>query len=101
MGVRAKVSELKVVGRELCHVPLALQRVYGCSNESGENGEGEKESSVSGGGERVEITRYLLCRRIGFVWRVGGGTEGEGGAFLCGWRAIGTNVRVQILGYFE
>ena len=35
------------------HVPLAFQCIYGCSDERGENGDGEEENEVFGGGERV------------------------------------------------
>ena len=57
-------------------MPLALQCVYGCSDERSENGDGEDWSEISGGGGgRVEIAYPLECRWLGFVWRVvDGGT---------------------------
>ena len=44
------------------HVPLAFQCIYGCSDERGENGDGEEENEVFGGGERVQIAWPLVCR---------------------------------------
>ena len=38
--------------RQGCHVPLDLQRVYGCSDEIGESGDGEDGSKISGGEKR-------------------------------------------------
>ena len=35
------------------YVPLALQCIFGRSDEGSENGNGEKESEFPGGGERV------------------------------------------------
>ena len=44
------------------HVPLALKCIYGCSNERGENGDGEEGSESSGGGERVEtVWPFVFC----------------------------------------
>ena len=37
------------------HVPLALHCIYGCSDEGGENEDGEEGSEISGVGKRVEI----------------------------------------------
>ena len=37
------------------HVPLALQCLYGCSDEGGEIGDGEERSEISGGGKRGMI----------------------------------------------
>ena len=63
------------------HVPLALQCIYGRGDKSCENGDAEEGSEVSGGGKRVEIAWPLVCRRLGFVWLVGGRPEGNGGTF--------------------
>ena len=38
------------------HVPLAVQCIYGCSDEGGEDGDGKEGSEIRGGWERVEIT---------------------------------------------
>ena len=38
------------------HVPLALQHVYGCSDEIGENGDEEDGSEISEGRKKVKIT---------------------------------------------
>ena len=38
----------------MCHVPLALQRVYGQSNIRGENGDGVDRNKISGGGGERE-----------------------------------------------
>ena len=50
------------------HVPLALECIYGRSDEGGEDGDGEEGSEISIGGKRVEITWLLVCRSLGFVW---------------------------------
>ena len=34
--------------------PLAFQRINGCSDEGGENGDREEGNEISGGGKRVE-----------------------------------------------
>ena len=44
------------------HVPLALQCIYGYSDEKGENGDVKEGSEISGGWKRVEITWSLVCR---------------------------------------
>ena len=36
---------------------------------------------ILGRGKRVEIACPLVCRRLGFVWRIGGGPKGNGGTF--------------------
>ena len=41
---------------------LSLQRVYGCSDERSESGDGNYGSNVSGGGKRVEIAWSLICK---------------------------------------
>ena len=41
-------------------VPLALQSIYGRSDEGGENLDGEEESEILEGGKRVEIA-WPLC----------------------------------------
>ena len=38
------------------HVPLAVQCIYSCSGEGGEDGNGKEGREIHGGGERVEIT---------------------------------------------
>ena len=43
------------------HVPLAVQWIYGWSDERSEDGEGEVGSVIPGGWERVEIARLLVC----------------------------------------
>ena len=42
------------------HVPLALQCIYECSDEGGENGDGKEGSEISGGRERVETAWPLV-----------------------------------------
>ena len=37
------------------HVPLALQCIYGLSDEEGKDGDVEEGSEISGGGRRVKI----------------------------------------------
>ena len=50
------------------HVPLAVQCIYGWSDEGGENGDGKEgrelleDGGVSKGWERAEITWPLVCR---------------------------------------
>ena len=44
------------------HIPLALQRIYGCRDEGGENKDKEEISYISGGGKIVEIAWPLVCR---------------------------------------
>ena len=41
-------------------VPLAVQCIYGWSDEEG--GDGKKGSKLPGGGERVETAGPLVCR---------------------------------------
>ena len=36
------------------HIPLALQCIYGRSDEGSENGDGEEGSEISGGEKRVK-----------------------------------------------
>ena len=38
------------------HVPLAVQCIYGCSDEGGEDRDRKEANEIPGGGERVEIT---------------------------------------------
>ena len=45
----------------LRHVPLALQHIYGCSEERSEGGDMEDGNNASGGEKRVEITWSLVC----------------------------------------
>ena len=42
------------------HVPLAVQCIYGWSNEGGEDGDGKERSEFPGGCERVEIAWPLV-----------------------------------------
>ena len=44
------------------HVPLDFKCIYGVGDKRCENVDGEDMSEVCGGGERVEITRFLECR---------------------------------------
>ena len=44
------------------HVPLAVPRIYGWSDERGENGDGKEGSEVPGGWERVKVAWPLVCR---------------------------------------
>ena len=41
------------------HIPLAVQCIYGCSDE-GEDGDGKEGSEIPVGGERVEIAAPLV-----------------------------------------
>ena len=50
------------VRQEVYHVPLALQCIYGHSDEGSENGDGEEGSEISGGGKRVAIAWRLVCK---------------------------------------
>ena len=50
------------------HVPLAIQCIYGCSNEGGHNGHKKDGNEISSKWERVKIAWALVCRRPGFVW---------------------------------
>ena len=43
-------------------VPLALQCIYGWSDEGGENEDGEEGSEISGGGKRMEVAWPLVCK---------------------------------------
>ena len=54
--MRATVSELKVLCCEtrLYLIPLALQRLFGCSDERSESGDEEDGSKVSERGKRME-----------------------------------------------
>ena len=56
----------------------------GCSGKRGKSGDGEDGSEVYGGGGRVEISWSLVCRWLGFVWRILGRTEDDGGTFCYG-----------------
>ena len=38
------------------HVPLAVQSIYGCSDEGGEDGDQKERSEIPGEEEKVEIT---------------------------------------------
>ena len=44
------------------HVPLAVQCIYGCSDEGGEDGDGKEGSEIYGVWEKVEIAWSLVCR---------------------------------------
>ena len=44
------------------HVPLAVQCIYGWSNEGGEDGDGKEGSELPGEWERVEIPCPLVYR---------------------------------------
>ena len=44
------------------HAPLALQYIYGCSDEGDEDGDGKEESEIPEGGEIGETTWLLVCR---------------------------------------
>ena len=44
------------------HVPLAIQCIYGCSDEGGENGDGKEGSEINGREESIDITCPLVCR---------------------------------------
>ena len=44
------------------HIPLAVQCIYECSDERGENGVGKEGSVIPGGWEREEIAWPFLCR---------------------------------------
>ena len=46
----------------LSYVPLDLQCIYGCSDDGGENRDGEDGNEISGRGKRVDITWPLICR---------------------------------------
>ena len=65
--VRVKGGEVECfkihsdVRQRVYHVPLALQCIYGRSDE-GENGDGMEGSEISGGGKRVEIVCPLVYR---------------------------------------
>ena len=43
------------------HVPLAIQCIYGWSDEGGEDGNGKEGSEIPGGWERVEIAWPFGC----------------------------------------
>ena len=44
------------------HVSLAVQCIYGCSDEGGEDGDEKEGGEITGVWERVNITWYLVCR---------------------------------------
>ena len=44
------------------HIPMALQCIYGPNDEGDENRYGKEGSEIPGGGERLVITRSLLCK---------------------------------------
>ena len=44
------------------YVPLAIQIMYGYSDELGEDGDGKEGSEIPGGWERVEIAWSLVSR---------------------------------------
>ena len=46
-----------------------LKCVYGCSDERGENGDGEDGSEISRGGEKGQIAWSLVYRRLGVYRR--------------------------------
>ena len=45
------------------HVPLAVQCIYGGSDEGV-----KEENEIPGGWERVKIAWSLVCRCLGHVW---------------------------------
>ena len=44
------------------HVPLAVQCIYGWSDEEGEDGDGNEGSGIPGGWEKLEFTWPLVWR---------------------------------------
>ena len=44
------------------HVPLALQCIYGRSDEGGVNGDGEERNEISRGGKKLEIAWPIVYR---------------------------------------
>ena len=44
------------------HVTLAVQCIYGWSDEGGEDGDGKEGNKIPGGWERVEIAWPIVCR---------------------------------------
>ena len=42
--------------------PLAVQGIYGWSDEGGKDGDGKEGTDIPGGWERVEIAWPLVCR---------------------------------------
>ena len=44
------------------HVSLAVQCIYGWSDEGGEDGDGKEGSELPGEWERVKIAWSLVCR---------------------------------------
>ena len=51
------------------YVPLAFQCIHGCSDEGGENGDGEEGSGVRFLEEgRLEIDCPLVCNLLRFTW---------------------------------
>ena len=54
-GVASEQFRIDSGVRRVYHVPLAVQCIYGWSNEGGEDGDGKEGSELPGGWERVEI----------------------------------------------
>ena len=44
------------------HVSLAVQCIYGWSDEGGEDGDAKEKSELPGGWERVEIAWPIVCK---------------------------------------
>ena len=44
------------------YVLLAVQCIYGCSNEGGKDGDGKEGSEIPGGWKTAEIAWPLVCR---------------------------------------
>ena len=44
------------------HVPLAVQCIYGCSEEGGDDSDEKEGSEIPGGWERVEIPWLVVYR---------------------------------------
>ena len=79
------------------HVPVASQCTYR-SGGGGENGYRDDGIEIFRGGEKIEITWPLVCRWLGYIWRVRrtkvDGTEwreGIGVKGSCGWDTTGTS----------
>ena len=46
------------------HVSLAVQCIYGWSDEGGEDGDRNERSEIHGGEEKLDITCPLVCRYL-------------------------------------
>ena len=71
---------------------MAFQCIYRCSDERGENWDGEEGSGISEGEERANIAWSLVCRALRFVWRVEGRLKGKVGRFVEVYRRRGLKV---------